>query len=360
MNGATVPSKRLFFRGVVALLSFGSVAALGCERPAPSERAPAPDRAEGTALEPGDGLQRAELREEDGIVDGDTFRVVGFDDDVRPLCVDAEEVLEGRHLREARADWEAYRRERTEAGERDFGTPMGNEATRWARDFFDRHGPTIWLEYPSPKQTRGYFGRHLAYVWVRRGGDGEWLNFNVELVRAGMSPYYTNFGRCPEYHDEFGAAQREARDHQRGIWDPDAESYDDYDERFERFDRRADAIEAFRRNFDSTPGAVQLGTDTAMSRLRYKLGEQVLVFGALDRVVAGAEPPRLELYHRHRRPLRVRLADETTPERLNVELREGEYLYVFGTVRLYRGDPVVQLDGGGFVAPGDRPPPIDR
>jgi len=44
-------------------------------------------------------------------------------------------------------------------------------------------GKYVDLEFEGP--IRGRYGRLLAYVFV----DG--VNFNLELVRQGLSPYYT-------------------------------------------------------------------------------------------------------------------------------------------------------------------------
>ena len=65
-------------------------------------------------------------------------------------------------------------------------------------------------------KLRGKYGRLLAYVFV----DGR--NFNLELVRQGLSPYYTKYGLSQRYDKEFREVERFARDHRLNIWgDPD-------------------------------------------------------------------------------------------------------------------------------------------
>jgi len=60
------------------------------------------------------------------------------------------------------------------------------------------------------------YGRLLAYVFV----DGS--NFNLELVREGLSPYYTKYGLSQRYDKEFREAERYARKHGLNIWgDPE-------------------------------------------------------------------------------------------------------------------------------------------
>ncbi len=56
------------------------------------------------------------------------------------------------------------------------------------------------------------YGRLLAYVFV----DG--VNFNLELVREGLSPYYTKYGLSERYDQEFREAERYARKHKLNIW----------------------------------------------------------------------------------------------------------------------------------------------
>ena len=70
------------------------------------------------------------------------------------------------------------------------------------------------LEFEGP--LRGRYGRLLAYVFV------EGVNFNLELVRKGLSPYYTKYGLSQKYDQEFREAERYAREHKLNIWgDPE-------------------------------------------------------------------------------------------------------------------------------------------
>ena len=73
-------------------------------------------------------------------------------------------------------------------------------------------GP-VRLEFEKPgEEERGPRLRQLlAYVFV---GD---LNVNVEMVRLGWSRFWTKYGRG-RLAEEFGAAEREAREAKRGMW----------------------------------------------------------------------------------------------------------------------------------------------
>ena len=87
-------------------------------------------------------------------------------------------------------------------------TAMGKAASDYTRSRLN--GKTICLEFEGRK--RGNYGRLLAYA-IR---DGQ--NFNLELVRQGWSPYYTKYGISPRYHEQFTAAQHDARSEGRHIW----------------------------------------------------------------------------------------------------------------------------------------------
>lgn len=310
-------------------------------------------------LEPRGDVQQAALRAlPDGVVDGDTLRAVGFDQSIRLLCLDTEEALKDEDLAHATRDWEGYVREKMgEDGQiASYGTFLGNEATAFARNFFEGIDE-IFVEYESPMRTRGFFGRHLAYVWIKKHGDETgWLNYNLEAVRAGMSPYYTKYGYSELYHDEFLVAQEEARKARRGIWAPGAKAYSDYDARFKEWTVRADQIALFRRNFSDDDGYIELGTDTAMARLRQKIGERVVVFGAIDRYSPRGRPPKLYLTHRFRDGLTIVAPPPVKFDEFNIELTIGQYVYVEGEIELFRGNPQITLDDKSFVRAGMNPP----
>ncbi|WP_158542283.1 thermonuclease family protein [Lujinxingia litoralis] len=325
------------------------------ELPAPTSSAPA-----SSPVAPRRTPQAAELRK-NGVVDGDTLRLVGFDESVRLLCLDTEEVLRGEELQRAQADWESYQRERKGQGRftRSYGTFVGNQAKEWAREFFAGRDE-VFVEYASEVHTRGFFGRHLGYVWVREPG-GDWLNYNVEAVRAGWSPYATEYGRCDPYHEAFEEAQRQAQAAGRGIWKPGQRGYDDYPQRFEEWAPRARQIGLFRERLADHPHVVELGTDDAMGRLRQRTGERVVVFGAVDRYSPRGRPPKLYLSHRYREELMIQAPGPVKfGDMKKGDFEKREFVYVEGEVAMFRGDPIVVLDELSFIRSGDDPPKLAR
>src|SRR5690554_6028296 len=313
-----------------------------------------------TDLRPAGDAQPAELRD-NAVVDGDTLRLVGFDKSVRLLCVDAEEALRGEELQRAEADWEGYQKERKGDGSftRSYGTFVGNEATAWAREFFEGRSE-VFVEYASERHTRDYFERHLAHVWVQDEA-GAWLNYGVEAVRAGWSPYSSEYGHCDPYRAHFEQAQKEAQQAGRGIWRQGQRGYDDYPQRFEEWAPRARQISLFRERMGDHPDVIELGTDTAKARLRLSLGERVVVFGSVDRFSPRGRPPKLYLRHRYRDELMIQAPGPVTFDDMKKsEFESREFVYVEGQVDMFRGNPILVIDEGSFIRSGDDPPALTR
>lgn len=81
-----------------------------------------------------------------------------------------------------------------------------------AYEFTKRHltGRYVSLEFEG--EFTGRYGVLLAYVFV----DG--INFNLEIVSRGLSPYYTRYGASRKYDKEFKTVEKRARDAKLGIW----------------------------------------------------------------------------------------------------------------------------------------------
>ena len=127
------------------------------------------------------------------IVDGDTIDIDynGTKERVRLLCVDTPESVHP---------------------DKKQNIPMGTVASDYTKKRMQ--GKMVGIELEG--KLRGKYGRLLAYVFI----DGE--NFNLELVRQGLSPYYTKYGRSEKYDRDFKAAEKAARDQGLNIWgDPE-------------------------------------------------------------------------------------------------------------------------------------------
>jgi micrococcal nuclease len=128
------------------------------------------------------------------IVDGDTIVIKynGKYEKVRLLCVNTPESVHP---------------------DKKQNIPMGKVASKYTQKKLT--GKYVNLEFEI-KKLRGNYGRLLAYVFV----DGQ--NLNLDLVRQGLSPYYTKYGKSEKYDAEFRAAEKQARKEKLHIWgDPE-------------------------------------------------------------------------------------------------------------------------------------------
>ncbi len=271
------------------------------------------------------------------VVDGDTIKVVGIEGTLRLLAIDTEETFKSDKDRRAYDEGlEAYLAKKQAGKERPIkaATPLGMDAKHWAEEFFEGVRE-VRLERDHPKELRGRYGRLLAYVMVEK--DGEWLNYNVECVRAGMSPYFTKYGYSRRFHDQFVEAQDEARRAGLGIWDPEGEHYQDYDLRLRWWDARADVIQRFERESQDQENFVTLTNWDSIDRLEALEGEEVVVLATVGdvRPREGKKPARVMLSRRMFSDLPLVFFDDEVLARSNVQAARGEFVRVTGTVSRY-------------------------
>ena len=124
------------------------------------------------------------------VVDGDTIVVDynGKHEKVRLLCVNTPESVHP---------------------DRKQNIPVGKVASNYAKKKLG--GKYVEIEFEGSRR-RGNYGRLLTYVFV----DGQ--NFNLDLVKQGLSPYYTKYGRSQKYDHEFKVAEKSARKQKLNIW----------------------------------------------------------------------------------------------------------------------------------------------
>ena len=337
--------------GIWGGCAWALVAIMGCDRGATAE-APAQlaERAEahagsaeqtGTNTEPQEevdqeGLLIGEYRLADNpVVDGDTIRVEGVDGSIRLLSIDTEERLRGKADRAASAkDFEQYlKKKRGEATRpQKTGTPMGEEASKFAKTFFEG-AETVRLERDDPKEIRGHYGRLLAYAFVQK--NGRWTSYNVECVRAGMSPYFTKYGYSHRFHNQLAHAEIEARRAKRGIWDPDAQGYGDYDERKAWWNARAEFIRAFEHEANRRNDYVQLSHWGSLEQLEEKLGQEVSVLSTVDKIQHFKGLVRVSLAKQRGKGFPVIFFDRDVFGESGIERFKREPVRVRGTVERY-------------------------
>jgi len=269
------------------------------------------------------------------VIDGDTIRVEGIKGSLRLLSIDTEERFHGKSDRVAAAeDFEAYlRRKRGQATRpRKTGTPMGEEASEFAKSFFEG-AEVVRLERDDPKKLRGNFGRVLAYAFVSK--NGKWTSYNVECVRAGMSPYFTKYGYSHRFHNQLSHAEAEAREAQRGIWSPEAKGYGDYDERKAWWDARADFIRTFEHEASGRDDYIDLTRWDAEQTLEEHLEREVTVLSTVDRIRRFKKLVRVTLTMKKGKTFPIIFFDEEAFEQSNVSAYAKEPIRVRGVVSRY-------------------------
>lgn len=296
------------------------------------------------------------------VIDGDTIRVHGLSASMRLLAVDTEETFKKNWEREAFSQgWEAYKKQMRGKSSRPvkMATPAGDDAKHYAQEFFEG-ATSVRLERDHPGEIRDFYGRYLAYVFVKK--NGEWVNYNVECVRAGHSPYFTKYGRSRRFHKEFIDAQEEARAAQRGIWKPGAMHYDDYDERLRWWNEREQAITRFEREQIEHPDTyIALTRWDAMLKLEQRLGQEVTVLGSVQDVVQREVGPSVVKLARTRtQNFDVVFWDRDVLLNTGLQFKSGEYVQVRGVINKYRnsrGSDSLQLQvtlPGQVLAPSEQ------
>lgn len=283
-----------------------------------------------------EGLLIGEFRlAEDPVIDGDTIRVEGIESSVRLLSLDSEERFHGKRERKAaEEDFEVYLRTKRAKARRPVktGTPLGEEAAEFAEKFF-AEVDVVRLERDDPKEIRGYFGRPLAYVFAKK--NGRWTSYNVECVRAGMSPYFTKYGYSHRFHNQLSHAEAEAKEAQRGIWDPSARGYGDYEERRAWWNARADFIRAFEHEANGREDLVLLSHSDALARLESRLGKETTVLSTIDEIKRFERLTRVSLAVSAKTRFPVIFFDRRVFEASGIAAYAGEPVVVRGRVELY-------------------------
>ena len=233
-----------------------------------------------------------------GVVDGDTLKVRGLDQSLRLLAIDTEETYKRKaDTRDSDTDFEAYLEDKKGSNGRPAkaATPLGEDAKTFAKKFFSGVS-RVRLERDHPKEIRGLYSRYLAYAFAQK--NGVWVNYNIESVRAGMSPYFTKYGFSRRFHKEFIEAENEAKAAQVGIWKPGCECYPDYPLRKTWWDGRANFILDFERKASTRDDYIVLTNWDALRRIENKLGQEVTILATGGKTKFGNKGPSIAMLSR--------------------------------------------------------------
>jgi endonuclease YncB( thermonuclease family) len=272
------------------------------------------------------------------VVDGDTIKVQGLRTSLRLIAIDTEETFkneEDRRLYEM--GFEEYLKAKKGNSLRPVkvATPLGEEAKKFAEQFF-KDVELVRLERDHPKEIRDRYNRYLAYVFALK--DGQWVNYNVECVRAGMSPYFTKYSYSRRFHDLFVTAQKEAQQARRGIWDPAKEHYRDYPERLEWWEARAEFIRKFEREAEGKDNYIKLDHWDAVRRIELCEGKDAVLLGTISEIRLNDRGPHIVLLGRRQgQDFPLVFFDKDVFGSSGIGAYEGEYVVARGRITRYRG-----------------------
>lgn len=270
------------------------------------------------------------------VTDGDTIRVDGLDSALRLVGLDAEETFKNEpDRRGADTDFDAYLAAKRGTSKHPVkaATPLGDEAKHFAIDFF-RGNNKVRIERDDAGEIRDRYDRYLAYVFTEK--NGVWVNYNVECVRAGMSPYFTKYGNSKRFHAEFVAAQNEARAAKRGIWDPTKQHYPDYDERLPWWDARGEFVARWQPQVDSDPNFIVLTHWDAMRKLEDRVGQEVAILATVGDIKLGDRgPTKVGLARAMRGDFPLVFFDKDVFASTGLAAWKGEFVVARGVVTTY-------------------------
>jgi len=283
----------------------------------------------------------------DKVIDGDTIRIIEIDKPLRLLCVDTEETFKPYQAKQkelADKDWKAYLTLKNKGKKfrpLKYPTLFGDETSEFAEEFF-KGVEKVKIERDSLDRLIDFFDRPLCYVFIEK--DGEWLNYNVELVRKGYSPYYAKYGYSLRYHDEFEAAEKEAKRKKMGIWNPKGKHYIDYPERIEWWNERGEAIKQFESQFGSNENYFMIQNDTDWERLGDYIGKEITIFGTVDRVKSKNKPYKVYVSHKQDRSVILYSDNSEILEQSKEAMEREDYIYFTGRLELVNDDYMMRFE----------------
>lgn len=221
------------------------------------------------------------------IVDGDTFNFENLDVSTRLLCIDTEEIFKGKDAEEKTNDiaydWPEYYNEKKGDTKMPVksNSPFGYTAYQWAKEFMDGVD-SVTLELDSYERTIDLYNRGLVYVIVEK--NGQRINFNLECVRNGYSPYFVKYGNSKRFHTDFLNAQEEAKANKAGIWNVNTKCYPDYPQRLTWWETRAKQLQEFENHSKDEKYFDLMSRE--YSDLENYLGSEIIIFGTISETIS--------------------------------------------------------------------------
>ncbi|NOZ68732.1 MAG: thermonuclease family protein, partial [Deferribacteres bacterium] len=212
------------------------------------------------------------------------------------------------------------------------------------------------------QKHRGNYGRLLCYVYK----DG--VNYNLETVKKGWSPYFVKYGRSRLYHEEFLSAEAAAQAAGIAVWNPETNAGGnrrDYESLIPWWHLRDSVVQDFRK-FGLQAGVKSVRLDYEEIAETAKAGNEITVFCDLQGGIHKRAGNGALIYAgsiRHKFNLWIPEID-SPPSQEILNLIENRYagrgrgyVYVSGRASLYPpeyGKPQIVLTSAGQLS--DLPP----
>lgn len=283
------------------------------------------------------------------VTDGDTFRFENLDKPTRLLGIDTEETFKTddaeQKTNEIAANWEAFYL--SEKGDSKMpvktDSPLGFEAWKWAEEFF-KNVDHVRLEKEDDERSVDIFGRYLVYM-IAIMKDGTEINYNIECVKQGYSPYFNKYGNSKRFNAEFIEAQNYARANSLGIWDPNKKHYPDYEERLIWWDKRAKQLEDFELKYSGNELYFNLANDKDYERLGNYIGQEVTVFGSISDILTKKFPYLMRIPHTKNETFEIVIHEENAGllTELDMDSKKEYSVYVKGKLEKYKDNYQIVL-----------------
>lgn len=277
------------------------------------------------------------------ITDGDTFRFEGLDRSTRLLGVDTEETFKDAYAQQKSFElsliWpdEYYRHqaENKTSYPVKIESPFGFETWQWTKDLLTDI-ISVRLEKEDTLRLIDVYGRYLSYVFLNYD-DGE-INYNIECVKRGYSPYYNKYGNSKRFHKEFLEAQEFARKNKLGIWNIETKCYPDYEKRILWWNKRAEQIEEFEKQYSKSDNSFNLMNDGEYERMKNYTDKEILVLANVTEIFTGVNPSIIRINIKRGVDFDIVFFDEYTKilEKYDTEILKEYFIFVTGKLSTYR------------------------
>ncbi|MBK9405468.1 MAG: thermonuclease family protein [Ignavibacteria bacterium] len=282
------------------------------------------------------------------VIDGDTFRFDGIDKSTRLLGIDTEETFKTddaeQKTNEIAKYWDEFYK--SERGDNKMpvktDSPLGFEAWKWADEFF-KDVEYVRLEKEDNERTIDIYGRYLVYLIAIK--NGQEVNYNVECVRQGYSPYFNKYGNSKRFHQEFVDAQNYAIEKKLGIWDPDKKHYPDYDERLVWWNKRAEQLENYDKLYAGKENYFNLSSESDFKKLADNVGNEIIVFGGISDILTKKTPYLIRIPHNKEESFEIVVYEEylNLINEMDIDTKQEYYIYAKGKLGIYKGKYQIEL-----------------